>query len=626
MSNRASARLALVASLIPAPALAQGPGQWGGGISNPCLPFEPENSIEWPADAAYGDPQGFGRLVLAELDGDAAPEGIVLAGGVAVVLWKVAVHDAPEPIEFPTAAPPDSVVDLATLPGTGPIQVGPGATDAVVMTDERGLFLVTYEDEDFPDPTVLAGGAWVNAGPLHVDDLDGDGEPDVLALSADKRSILRFFPGSGLEAAPIAMPLAMLDVVAVDWFGDGSRELVALTARGLAVLDPTSGNQLAAIGHLSSTGCIARFRAADAAGGELLAWTRAAGGGGSELVVVQQGLHEGPWPLTFDLCSASLSIQPLALLAGDYDGDVNDELVLVHETNLTAVVLANLGEEEPGLPPVPHFEPSSTSAFDVVSLASNPLVPGNVGVPAFAQLDGDGPEDLVFPVATSERVEVFVSLPYYRAIQGGPYDSADIVEDETEFWPGADLDPSGILRFAFYVPIKYRSHTHMDLVLWRQPDSSAPVEEPAMGNRRHLLFQPNDNHHQWVEVVPRFPNGDCWDQSGKDYYYTEYRFAKVDSTGATLALSPIFAGGFTLRDCDLSTSYGHLITRGIPGSEFDLRQDNGLTSGGALPREVIGLYVPMSSVPYFEDGGNPDEGPQSPGPEATPYGDQDPDD
>src|SRR6185503_11561172 len=133
MSNHSC--LAFFATLLTSvPAAAQ---------SGSCLPFEPDNTIEWPGPATvYGNAAAFGRIVLADLDGDDSAEGVVLAGGVAVMLQKVAVYDAPRSIQFPSGAPPLSVADLATLHDAGP--VGPDGvlkTDGVLMTDSRGLFL-----------------------------------------------------------------------------------------------------------------------------------------------------------------------------------------------------------------------------------------------------------------------------------------------------------------------------------------------------------------------------------------------------------------------------------------------------------------------------------------------------
>ncbi len=602
MSTRASRRVLSAALLMTAPVQGQTP--WGGGLSSPCLPYEPQNTVPLPGA------QGFGRLVIAELDGDQACEGLVLVDGAAFVLWKITVYDVPQAVQFQSQPPPVSVADIATLSGAGP-----SGQDGVLMTDERGLFLVTHQLATpapvFQDPTLIAGNVWADAAPIHVDDLDGDGEPDIVGIASDQRSILRCFAdgpgGSGFQpAAPIPEPLDLLDVVPVDWDGDGERELIVLTRRGLLVLD-AAGTILATVVHLSVTGCIARFRADDVAAGELLAWTRRASGGGSELVVLADGLQEGPWPLAFDLCGTQTSIEPTALLAGDYDLSGGDELLLAHDANLTAVVLANLGADEPPLsgPPGPHFDPASQWAHDIVSLGPTPFGPGGVGIPAFTQIDGDGPDDLGFPVSENPRVEVFVSLPYHRAIGGGQPNSAQIVAEETEFGPGPD---HGTLRFGFEIPVRYASYTHIDMKVWRQPSASSSIEAGGLSNHRHPLRMDGEvvaDRWQWIRVeCDDFPPLGCWSEP-RPYFYTEYRFAQVTETGTTL--TPIFAGGFTLQIiCSQypppPNEFMHLTIQGIPGTQFYLFDVNGLTgpTAQATSRELVGAYVPMSNLPPFD--------------------------
>jgi len=570
----------------------------------PCLPFEPENSIAWPPDADYGDAQAFGRMVVAELDGDQAADGVVLAGGVAVVLWKIALYEAPQPILFPTQPPPTSVADVVTLPGAGP-----DGTDGLLMTDERGLFLVTYDSalEGFQDPILIADGAWVDAKPLHVDDLDGDGDLDLLGVSADQNTLLtRLAQGTTLgPGLTVTTPtLRHTDLIAADWNGDGSRELVTRTNRGLHVFDP-SGTLLTSVAYLTPVGCITRFHALDSPEQELVAWTRGAGAA-SELVVLADGHQEGPWTLTFDTCGPLVTIQPTALLSGDYDEDQNEELLLVYQGNCTAIVLANIGKDEPppSGPSGPHFDPFNGGFYDVVSLAPNPLDSGGVGIPAFDQIDGDGSVDIAFPMRATLRVEVFLSLPYYRALTHGPPSSDEIVAPQTEYGPGTTGPPR--LRFAFELPPRYQGYTHIEVILWEQydPGTSDLLAPDPLCHRRHK-FDPthpaNQYPRQWVEVESDFQSGACWDET-RPRFYTEYRFVKLATNGTHLAPpSPPYAGGFTLKACFGANDFDQLLIQGIPGTEFNLYEHNGLTTPppGGTAREVVGVYVPMSSTPPF---------------------------
>src|SRR5262245_25420496 len=154
----------LLSLVCAAPLAAQGVPGGGGPSPAPCLPFLPDNEIDWPA-TGYGNALDFRRIVVAELDGDQSPEGVVNPGGVAVVLWDLATYDAPQVITFPSPAPaPTAVADMAVLKGAGP-----NGTDGVLMTDSRGLFLVTYNGTIFNTPTILDNTNWINAKPIHVD-------------------------------------------------------------------------------------------------------------------------------------------------------------------------------------------------------------------------------------------------------------------------------------------------------------------------------------------------------------------------------------------------------------------------------------------------------------------------
>ncbi len=623
MANRAPPGVLFALLFTAAPAVAQFT-PWGGSEPSPCLPFVPENSIAWPTGTGFGDAQDFGRLVLAELNGDHAPEAIVVAGGVPVVLWKVALYDVPEAIVFPSAPPPTAVTDIAVLTG-----LQPNGTDALAMSDARGLFLVTYGGEAFPNPTVIAEG-WTNAFKLHAEDVDGDGDQDILGVSASRRSILTCLKEEDIwePQPPITLQLDILDVTLVNWDGDpfGTQELVALTKRALVVFLP-SGQFL--MPYLSSTGCIARFRAQDVAGGERLAWTRriSPGSSASQLVIVGQGgVLEGPWPLEFDWCEGPLTpIEPVALLAGNYDGNANDELLLVHETNHTAIVLANLAD--PSDPVPEHFAPSDPGAFDIIALASDPLGASNLGIPAFADVDSEAPDDLVFPVSSTETVEVFLSLPYLRTgLVGNHYNSADITAQQTEYGPWT-VGPRGELRFAFFIPTRYQDYTHLDMIVWRQRGEGMATDPDAVYYTRRPLAFPagsNDSYdHQWIEVRPTipgfplgFPDNMCWtDTVGdpKPYFFTEFRFVKNGTT-----FSRIFAGGFSLVTCGdgpgqgQETDFWHLVSQGILDSAFPLLEHNGLTQDDGSPaRTFVGSYVPMDGVPYFDEGESPDAGPRT---------------
>jgi hypothetical protein len=589
--------------------------------SNPCLSYAPENTIEWPLDGPPSTGVHFGRVVTIDLDGDQAPEGVVNEDGEVFVLWKVAVYDAVQAIAFPTQPPPTSVKDVAALPGGGV-----NGANAVLMTDGRGLYIVSHHGGGaFYDPTIIPGNQWKNAAPIHVDDVDQNGYLDVIGISSDQRYLLicKGSPSGFGATTSVLQSNNTRDVVAVDLDMDGARELVTLGPRGLR-FHTHAGTVLSTLFYLSPTGCIARFAVGD---DECLAWTRQSTvPGTSELLVLGDALDPLPNYLslafTFSSCSIG-AIHPVAMLSGDYNGDALGDLLLVHGANENAVVLVQQ-EDDPFTPERETFA-TGPMAYDLIPL---PASPAQVGIPAFAQLDAEdivmeelvNPEDFVFPVASGvPRIEVFSSLPSFRSwVSTQVLDSADIVLRNTEFGPTASVDTDpGKLRLAFTVPLRYRDYTYLDLILWEQLDGDPmpAVVDQAIYRRRHdFLLAPNGTvspFEQWIDVEYDFQPGICWD-APYPVVYTEFRFVKVLSP-TSVTRSKVFTGGFRLEHCQVAlTDFDYLTEMIIPNvTPYWLYEVNGLTGEPApppVPKEVVGIYVPMSSQPPFQDGILPDPG------------------
>jgi len=362
--------------------------------------------------------------------------------------------------------------------------------------------------------------------------------------------------------------------------------------------------------HLDSTGCITRFTAPGAPGGELLAWSRTTAGVPKLKVLGSIGTTLSEVTLEFPtLCDqTALPTLPVALVAGDYDGENGEELLIAHEADHTAIVLANTGQS-------PWFVTNNEGRFDVIALTGLMSSQPNVGIPAFAQVDDQTAEDIVIP--TGSYVEVFTSLPHIRALGSTFYRSSDIVMRESEYGADVDVDtlPSGELRFAFWIPgtAPYHLYTHLKVTIWHQdsPGASNYVESQALYRRYHPLVLPPNieaNQQQWVPLELGFPDGGCWNPL--EYYYTQFRFVKLDEVpepDVEVAASPTFTGGFTLKkicgDMYDMTFYDYLRQRGIPDTDFLVFGDNDL-DGVTWPLNgstFVGAYVPMSSQPPFQE-------------------------
>src|SRR6185503_5371442 len=189
-----------------------------------------------------------------------------------------------------------------------------------------------------------------------------------------------------------------------------------------------------------------------------------------------------------------------------------------------------------------------------IPLSENAQALGDVGIPAFAQLDPEGtpfikepgnPEDLAFPVSATAKVQVFTRTSEVRQqqfAQGAqpPPNAGDIFHSSSEFNPGA---VHGRLVIAFKLLSRYQDAgcNQVDLVVWRQNDQNSWTTGP-LSHKLYTLAS-TSQLYQWIARPDDFLSGDCWDDPG--YYYVELRFIN----SSTQYLSRIFTGGFRLRNC-----------------------------------------------------------------------------
>ena len=561
---------------------------------DPCLPFEPANSIDWPA-TGHGSAASFGRAVVGQFSSTSPTDrdAVIVAGGVAVHARSVAAYKDLDPITFPTLAPLLYVADIAVLPGAGY-----GGTDALLATDWRGLLLTSFRIRAFLNPVVIEGDDWIDAAPIHVVDANGSGGLDIIGVSADHTQVLVLLAnGSGYTESAISKADPILDVVVADWDDDGAREFLVLTTTGLYA-HSLSGALEHSVPHAATSGAIASviWRVGQSVVEERVAWGRPKASGGGELVVLSR--PPGPPPgfsidssvdLVFDSCEP-IAFVPKAIVAGHYTQDDDEDLLLVHEADQTAVVLVNTGT-------TPHFL-GSDSSHDVIPLSFNPGGAGAAGLPALAQVDGLGAEDLVFPVRASGTVEVFLNMDYYRfppATGGGaPPTSKNVIDDEAIYDAGSTTQ----LELALEIPQQYRSYEKARLILYEELDGSGVISSALRHEDHWLVVGANGQLEptQRVTVRHQFLPGPFWSEP-RDYYFIDVRF--VDDSGA---LSPHYFAGFTLAE-STTPGYPHLLASGLPPLlGFELPPP----SPGEIPGSTyIGAYIPMGALPAFANGEKP---------------------
>lgn len=586
----------------------------GGQSPNPCLPFEPSNTIDW--NPAYGSAASFGRMVIGKFSSSSETDrdAVIVAGGVAVHAHIIASYKLLAPVTFPTQPALSDVTDVATLPGGGPL-----GKDALLATDSRGLLKTHYQGTfvqppppggGFVDPMVIEGSAWVDAGPIHVVDANAQGGLDIIGVAAGGAAILTLIENGGsYTPGAIPVPRAIFGVAVSNWDSDPEREYVVLTNGGLFIYT-LAGVLDTVVPYSASAGAIDRVTwPAEGGTAEFIAWGRPTAGGG-ELVVLNRTRIDSTVPLSLSSCQP-IAFVPKAILAGHYNDGGFEDLLLVHEADRTAVVLVN-NELSSGSQ---HFS-LSTSWHDVIPLSPSFVGPTGVGLPAFDQVDGDGPEDLAFPVRVTAKVQVFQNMNRFRFTepQGGqPPTSNEVIDDQCIYMLDSQTYQKQ-LRVTVQIPQLYQSFPKMQLILYRKDEAILQVDE-ACANTLYNLLPGAANPFQIVEVLhtpPGFPAtippgpGGVWSEP-RPYYYVEVRF--VNHNGA---MSPRYFAGMTLRNALVNPSYDHLLPQGIPPLMW--LDDPTATESGVH----VGAYIPMSSAPAFASG--VPTTPQTTG-EASPYTD-----
>ncbi len=330
------------------------------------------------------------EIELGDLDGDGAVD-IVLHGYGAVQFLRnlgAGTFAPPQPIagafvEFVLAdLDGDSDLDIATTPGNAVrvvLNLG-GATFAAPV--------------DFAAPRALAG--------LQVGDIDGDGDPDLVAVGSDYPSELLVFANQGAGAfaytarrptsyQPYSLELADMD-------GDGDRDFVVPSGGGGTVT--VHANHGA--GTYTTCDTIAlgssAFRVTEAdLNGDGQADLLAVAGGLRVLLGQGQGVFAAP--VFYDIAGTQMHAASV-----DLDGDGDQDVVTANQSPSDLAVLLNPGN---GVLAAPTFVPMSGNprfvlGLDVDGDGDNDLVTANSGTSGLGLLLNTGTG--VFGAATSIAV------------------------------------------------------------------------------------------------------------------------------------------------------------------------------------------------------------------------------
>lgn len=314
-------------------------------------------------------------------------------------------------------------VVVADLNNDGlPDIIAAGVTDATTHTTGLGVFL-SKSDHSFNAPTVYATGP---GGTFLVDDLNGDGKPDILAISPGAGTQLSVLLGRGDGTFSTGTPVpvgAVQTLTTADIDGDGKRDI--LTSDGKLYRGVGDGTFAAGTQALpASLYNVAAFAAADFdADGHVDIAVLLANTGG---VTLYKGDGAGHFTLGPTYASTS---NAASMVATDIDGDGNPDLVVGRASGgafgpggdeyYLQILLGRGDGTLSGAPVTPNTSVGAGGA-GVYALDQVP----SANWVALADFTGDAKPDLIAPAPGSPSAPPPTGLAVYPGAAGGAFDAA----------------------------------------------------------------------------------------------------------------------------------------------------------------------------------------------------------
>ncbi len=318
------------------------------------------------------------RSIVGDFTGDARVDAILLDGSELLMLSGVAVwNDCHH----------SSIVanDVALAP---PLSV-PGP-DTVVVASSAGIERFHDWDGSTFARTSLGGAEWDGAVRVLVD----DAAPRVVGIAADRQNLLVLDDpfGSG-STTSIPLNSTMLDLVLLDWDGDGDRDVATIATGGLFVFEADGTLKFSAPGGVG-TAVMAAFEQPGAAGSRLAAVVTWPGGTEQFLHVIDRTAVDAVMPLG--------SSEVHGLETRDVDADGAEDLFLVHRVSYDGVLFFNQSD---GTQPVNGGTTFSFASGQLVPLGpSGTPGPGQSINPSLEDIDLDGDVDLMLFVDQDEEL------------------------------------------------------------------------------------------------------------------------------------------------------------------------------------------------------------------------------
>jgi hypothetical protein len=414
----------------------------------------------------------------------------------------------------------------------------------------------------------------------------------------------------------VTVPAPILAHDLIDYHCDGGTDVALVTSQGCFVFNSTGSLLRREMVNLQAGGVVTF----EAQGVQRLAfWYRDVAPGRSHLRVIDGLVTEPDIPLSAIPPGGSVpvDIRPSFAMAGDYDADHNQDLLLqIHHR--FCVLLLN--QSPPGAsPPAAQFSAAADDC-DVIGIGVEPYLATDPGeaMAYFGNVDADPGDDLIIPLDELDRIELFTRY--------GPLDpegqnqeflglkSGDLVAEQTTYW-SINSPQAARLNLALDVPAEYLSggaqtFEFLQVITWFQDGPSKAFYVLSESNTLHALV---NDQHQWTAVdalkAGLLLTGPCW--PAQDNIWVAFRFADADDTVNPIRIeraTHFVIGAFTLRSASTQLFIPpYLGTINGSGEELDLElcqqphPSNGLPIGGGY----VGAWVPQTSSVLFPPGDVP---------------------
>lgn len=369
-----SATLALAAST---PAMAALPGN---GESTPPA----GQLLQLRCDAAVEATGVIGRTVAFHTDGDGRLDLIAKVSDE--LIWVT----APDPLQH------SSTLGLHGVTAFTPLERVHSTIGALIVAHGGGVeYIVRDLDQRrvfSPIRTPLGGAGWVNARSLVAMDVDGDGDADILGLSADGTQLLRMdqvSPEAFVEQPAVDLGVELDELRAIQWGASGS---------ALAAILRSTSDSACVIG---ADGTLLRAESFGGAIDDIVVVDDAHAAGEDGLAVLSAGSVTLLRPGMAAEAPVNVSpVAPTSMSAADLDGDGRADLLLNSSTVDEVTALLAQDTSTTGGPI--FVAPNASTAISIPLEQSGASMGGQLANPVGADFDRDGDID-VFQLIESTR-------------------------------------------------------------------------------------------------------------------------------------------------------------------------------------------------------------------------------